>query len=1055
MKTSVSSLLAAYFLLCFSSLAFAQNSQLTGLVKDKTDAVVPAASVTLTNAETGAVLNAKSSKAGFYVFASIVPGRYSLAGDAPGFAKTIINDVKIDAAANVSQDIVLQVRSSSQSVNVVSDPPSELTETTAAVSTVIDRPLIENMPLNGNSLSTLFELTPGIVTNAGGGAVANGGGISVNGQRPTSNSLSIDGASGNLYVQPFSGGANVMGAGIGTSASGGSNGLLPVDAIEEFRVQTSTYSAEYGRTPGGQIEVKTRGGTNAFHGSLFENFRNQVMDAQDWFIGYNNAVSGTTLLKQLPLRMNDFGGTVGGPILKNRLFFFVAEENLLMDQPRDPSTSDVPNAQTRGSAAAVFRPYLASFPLGNRNNPQCPLSDPTCDPNQLGLSDVYVFSYSNTIHDHTTSARLDAELPRNSHAFFRVNDAPSNFINPTVTYLQTSQINILTLTSGLSSRLSSTILNDLTANYSSSKGLYLAQSSPKPFVQAISSLIDVSKGAGYFFSPWSNLVASPYQDHNQLHQFNVADTVSWSFGRHTLKTGFDYRRITPLILVPSPSLSLNAYTSSELQGGTLDSVQYYTWSGQPHIRASNFSLFANDDWKVKTRLTLNLGVRWEFNPPPTASGPGLLAMQGDPFDPSGITPASPGTALYKTRYTNFAPRAGFAYSVRDGGSFNTVLRGGGGIFFDTGQAATAGQAVGSSYPYVAGVSLPSMPYSSLNVNQLQTMAIGLPQYSLTLIDPNLLSPRTYGWSLTIDQNLGKQTVLSTSYIGNTAHDLLKENAYQNLSPSLTPSYGFLYVYSNGENSSYNALQTQLRYRASKALNLLASYTFAHALDNGSNDFLSVAGFQKNYRSDSDNDIRQILSSAIHYSPRGFDNTRFLKALTGGWSMDSIVLLQSAAPFSVQSSNPVLDPNRYNTYADVVSGVPLYISGSQCAAETGFSCPGGRGLNPAAFVAAPGTRDGTSARNGYRIFGLAQFDLGLSRSWPLWERASMSFRVDAFDVLNHPDFASVDNYVGDSTFGRATYTYAGTYGGSALSGGLNNVFSNGGARSLQLSLRIRF
>lgn len=197
MKTSVSSLLLASFLLCFSSIAYAQNSQLTGLVKDKTDAVVPAAVVTLTNIETGGVVNAKSSKAGFYAFASIVPGRYSLTGEAPGFAKTVIKDVKIDAAANVSQDILLQVQSTSQSVNVESDPPSELTETTAAVSTVIDRPLIENMPLNGNSLQTLFELTSEVLTNAGGSPAY--GRIS-NGQRLTGDYLVIDGASQNIYV---------------------------------------------------------------------------------------------------------------------------------------------------------------------------------------------------------------------------------------------------------------------------------------------------------------------------------------------------------------------------------------------------------------------------------------------------------------------------------------------------------------------------------------------------------------------------------------------------------------------------------------------------------------------------------------------------------------------------------------------------------------------------------------------------------------------------------------------------------------------------------------
>jgi hypothetical protein len=1063
MKTSVSSLLAAYFLLCFSSLAFAQNSQLTGLVKDKTDAVVPAAAVTLTNVETGAVLNAKSSKAGFYVFASIVPGRYSLAGDAPGFAKTVINNVKIDAAANVSQDIVLQVRSSSQSVNVVSDPPSELTATTAAVSTVIDRPLIENMPLNGNSLSTLFELTPGVVTNASGGNPGNGGGISVNGQRPTGNYLTIDGASGNIYVAPSLGqDGNIMGAGIAASASGGTNGLLPVDAIEEFRMQTSTYSAEYGRTPGGQIEVITRGGTNAFHGSLFERFRNQVMDAQDWFNGYYQ-------LKQAPLRMNDFGGTFGGPVLKNRVFFFVAHESLLMQQPQIPIVRDVPSQQVRTTAASVFQPYLTLYPSGNKTSPLCPASDPTCDPNQLGISDRYVFPFSNGITDHSTSVRVDAELPRSMHAFFRINDAPSYQRTPVPTQSYFWNLNILTLTSGLSWRISSTIFNAFTINYSSDNTSDTV-SPIQSFLKTVSAFANLSTNQVAFYSPWPSLLTNPPDYIENLHQFNLNDTFSLALGRHAVKIGGDYRRIAPTVS-QAPQIQLNLFTPANIQAGIFDYVGLQAYLNQPHIRAGNTSLFVADDWKVRHNLTLNLGLRWEYNPPPTANYPGLLAMQGDPYNPSGITLAPPGTPLYRTRYNDFAPRLGFAYSLNDSGRFGTVLRAGGGIFFDTGQAAAAAQAAQLSYPYGNYAQMLNVQYSSLSstVSSLQGQLVnfGLPEFQLYLTDPNLVAPRTYDWSLTVDQQMGARTTLSASYVGNSAHDLLAQNAFQGplLPPSLT--FGYLYVYTNGQNSSYNALQMQLRHRA-QSLSVLASYTFAHALDNGSTDFAGTGGYVPNPRTNSANDIRQIFSSAIHYSPHGFASTRLLRALSGGWALDSIVLLQSAAPFSVYSYN-VIDPNRYNQYADVVPGVPLYISGSQCAASNGgIPCPDGKRLNPAAFVCAggasppcylapPATRNGTSLRNGYRMFGLTQFDLAVRRSWRLWEGATMSFRVDAFDLLNHPSFSGVDEGVGDSTFGIAGATYAGTYGGTpnTTGGGLNQVFSNGEARTLQLSLRVGF
>ncbi len=172
---------------------------------------------------------------------------------------------------------------------------------------------------------TLFELSPGTMLNAGG-TPNNGGGFSVDGQRPTANYLTIDGASGNAYTTLNTGNQNATGATIATSASGGTNGILPIDAIEEYRMDTSTYTAENGRTPGGQIQVRTRSGTNEFHGTLFEDFRNQVLDATDWFVKYNH-------LKQSQLRMNDFGGTLGGPALKNKMFFFVAHDTLLLNQP--------------------------------------------------------------------------------------------------------------------------------------------------------------------------------------------------------------------------------------------------------------------------------------------------------------------------------------------------------------------------------------------------------------------------------------------------------------------------------------------------------------------------------------------------------------------------------------------------------------------------------------------------------------------------------------------------------------------------------------------------
>jgi len=1046
MKISVSNLIAAYFLLCFGSLTFAQNSQLTGLVKDRTDAVVPAAAVTLTNVETGAVLNAKSSKAGFYVFASIVPGRYSLAGDAPGFAKTVINNVKIDAAANVSQDIVLQVQSSSQSVNVVSDPPSELTETTAAVSTVISRTEIENMPLNGNSLQTLFELSPGIVTNAGG-SPDQGGGFSVNGQRPTSNYLTVDGASQNIYMPANLGAANATGAGIPVSASGGTNGLLPVDAVEEFRLQTSSYSAQYGRTPGGQIEVKTRGGTNQFHGSLFENFRNNVMDAGDWFIGYDNAVLGTSL-KQPPLRMNDFGGTFGGPILKNRLFFFFSHESLVLDQPQPAATTSVPDLRTRQETFSSLQPVLAGFPQGNAG-----VCSSCATP-----SDLYVYANSNQIVDHSTSLRLDFTPVKNVHTFFRTNEAPSHLVSPAI-QVNNTNINIMTATAGIVAQLSSRATADVTANFSKTNTSQtfwinaIGGNDPTQFTTAVRALLPGSSTFAFydFNDGWPSLSFGP-SNHSHLSQWNLAGSVSWLFGKHSFRAGIDFLRHGPVESQPN-LVQLDPLSLASLQTGVSDYVQYVTYISFPNIHIANTSLFAQDSYRVSQNLTLDYGLRWEFNPAPSASSPGLPVLLGDPTQPASLSAILSTTGIYKNRYTNFAPRVGFAYALGGNNGYGTVFRGGVGIFFDTGQAATAAQAVQGQYPYRSYVLQTNVPFGATQWSNPPISVSTLPQSSLYLTDPRLQAPRTYEWSLVADQSLGRTTTFTVGYVGNDGEKLVAASTYYGNAQQLAQ---ILNLYTNRSHSDYQAMQAQVTSKIGSRFQARASYTYSHALDNSSTDFNSVGASARSPLTNSDNDIRHMFSTAIHYSPNGIVGNRLLHAMTTGWSIDTVALLQSASPLSVDALvTGAINLTQYNELADIVLGVPAIINDP--------TAPGGKRLNPAAFTTPPGTRDGTSERNNFRLFGLTQWDFSMSRSWrfPLREAATIMFRVDAYNIVNITNFSNVNNFYdpGNLTlFGEATQTYASYYGaGGALPGGgaLNPAFSNGGARSLQLSIKVKF
>ncbi|HJX89632.1 MAG TPA: carboxypeptidase regulatory-like domain-containing protein, partial [Pyrinomonadaceae bacterium] len=294
------------------------TASLSGMLLDEQGALVSSVLVTITKVDTGLTRQALTNNEGYFVISALLPGRYMVTARHEGFSVARIDDVVLNVNDQRSLRIELKVGQVSESITVVGTQ-SVKTES-AAVSTLIDRQFVENLPLNGRSFSTLIELTPGVVlTKANYG---DQGQFSVNGQRSNANYFLVDGVGANFGI---GGGVLLNQTGAGTvpafSAMGGTNNLVSIDALQEFSIQTSTYAPEFGRTPGAQVSVVTRSGTNNFQGSLFEYFRNETLDANDWFANSRG-------LKKPPLRQSDFGGVVGGPILKNRTFFFFSYEGL-------------------------------------------------------------------------------------------------------------------------------------------------------------------------------------------------------------------------------------------------------------------------------------------------------------------------------------------------------------------------------------------------------------------------------------------------------------------------------------------------------------------------------------------------------------------------------------------------------------------------------------------------------------------------------------------------------------------------------------------------------
>ena len=331
------------------------NASLTGRVTDPSHALIADAHISATNTATNFRYETTTNSSGESYLTNLPPGLYQLEIEKTGFKKLLKPGVTLHIQDAVELNFELTLGSTSETVTVQAGAPMLNTES-ATVSTVIDQTFVDNFPLNGRSFQTLIQLTPGVVVTAT--AFDDQGQFSVNGQRADANYFTVDGVSANFGVTGY---FPLVQAGGGAlpalSASGGTNSLVSVDAMQEFRIQTSSFAPEFGRTPGGQISIVTRSGTNSFHGALSDYFRNSVLDANDWFGSFNH-------LPKPEERQNDFGGVVGIPILKDMTFFFFSYEGLRLRQPQTQETA-VPDVESRQAAPATMQPYLNAFPIPN------------------------------------------------------------------------------------------------------------------------------------------------------------------------------------------------------------------------------------------------------------------------------------------------------------------------------------------------------------------------------------------------------------------------------------------------------------------------------------------------------------------------------------------------------------------------------------------------------------------------------------------------------------------------------------------------------------------
>jgi hypothetical protein len=464
----------------------------------------------------------------------------------------------------------------------------------------------------------------------------------------------------------------------------------------------------------------------------------------------------------------------------------------------------------------------------------------------------------------------------------------------------------------------------------------------------------------------------------------------------------------------------------------------------------DLSLYGQDSWKVTPRFTLIYGLRWELNPAPQAKGnQQLFTLTGFP-DLASIQLAAPGTPVYETTYDNFAPRLGAAYQLLRSPGRETVIRGGFGIFYDLG-IGNIGSAA-DSFPHLRGKTTSGVPYPLSPQDAAPPPPVSLnPPYSGTfnVFAPDHELPRSYHWNLTVDQRLGTNQEISVSYVGEAGRSLLRENILFDPNPQFSGST--ILIASNASASDYHAFQVQFQRRISRGLAALLSYTWSHSIDDTSTD----QGFDnltdpRVDRGPSDFDARHAFNAAFTYDIPGPDGNRALRAILSHWSIDSIFSARTALPVNVfvERGDVGLDPSLFNTRPDRVPGVALYIQDS--------TLPGGRRINPAAFSVPIEVRQGNLGRNALRGFPLTQLDFAIRRRFGITEKVNLQWRVDLFNIFNHPSFGVVDSRLGffgpplqpNSTFGIAFDTLA-------QSGDASSLFNVGGPRSIQLSLGMRF
>lgn len=1013
------------------------DTAILGAVTDSAGAVVPGGAVTLTQAVNGLSRTAKTGADGTYEFRYLLPGEYAVEVKANGFGAERRSGVSIQLGQQAKINFALTVGAVQQTVEVNAAPPLLQTEN-ASLGNVVGPERIELLPLNGRKFDDLAILTPGVQV-----------------YNPDLHSSSTDGSQiGGNGGRLIWGQVNVDGITMVNNRHNYVNLYPSIDAIQEFNVQTGNYSAQYGGNAGTSVNIQLKSGTNRFHGDLFDFLRNSAMDARNYFL--------PSPLPQNILKQNQYGATLGGPIVRDKTFFFLSYEGIRSIQQIPGTAVVLTPEQRRGDFSASTTPVIdpttgAQFagnviparflnPVSlNIINKYMPL------PNTSG-SVNYAGAALGNLTVNQGIARVDHYFSQRDQLFVHYIRAFRNFpetdLNPNFTFTGTYPID--NLSAQWVHTFTPTLLNEFRAGFDRENVAQLSTLTNTGFTIQSLGINGLNVGgpngrplrsdeegfpiiniAGYL-GMGSDLAASNL-DNSQTYQ--IVDNLTFVKGKHTLRLGGDIRKLYDNATTnnwPFGSMSFTSDISGDPAAAFMLGYPRTTLTpeGVPITKAREWrtALSLQDDWKVTPKLTLNLGARWDrFGVPTDVNG--VTRTLDFSTSPPKFVPA-PGQVLHNLwNITNkdVSPRVGFAYNPAS----NWVVRGGYGIFYFGGQFDNIN--ILQLNPPAAG----SLTITNPALNPIATIQNPVPAalyptnpfFNAVTLPSNRNHPDTYvqNWNLVVSKQFGAN-VLDVGYVGNKAtHSDSSFSNWNQPDPGPGdiqarrpyPSFARIRLEYYDANISYNSLQVHFERRLTKGLSFSAAYTWSHEIDNAQETTNSGGCGCQNPRDLSAErasgvyDQRHNLAFGYVWQiPLARNWTGAPGALARGWSFEGIITLTSGSPFDVRESFDSQNNDGIWERPNLVPGQPLAVSNQGPA----------NWFNTGAFTPSV-LMYGNSPRDPLVGPGTHVFNLTLMKRFhmPYHENHSLEFRAEAFNAFNTPQFSNPDPNLGDTAFGQVTST----------------------------------